>query len=82
MFDPTINPFDPKLNPNEDGLIYDEWINLVDMELLRICGVQSADLADFPSYDLWNDSISPYEAAECCLVEWNDYPESLFEELI
>jgi hypothetical protein len=60
-------------NPNEDGLTFAAWQVLVDIELVELCGLTAACLADYPSYDLWNDSVSPREAAEVCLVEWNDF---------
>ncbi len=68
---------DPKLNPNEDGLIFSEWLVLVDRELVRMCEFPSSCLADAPLYDMWNDSVPAREAAECVLVEWNDFPGEL-----
>jgi hypothetical protein len=68
---------DPKLNPNENGLIYDEWMRLVDQVLIGICGLDSTCLADGPSYDSWNDGLTPVDYAEVLLVEWNEFPADL-----
>jgi hypothetical protein len=67
------------MDTNENGLTFDDWIRDVDQELIRICGLGSRDLADFPSWDLWHDGVPPVEAAGVCLVEWNDYPTDLLE---
>lgn len=67
-------------NPNEDGLTFAQWNVKVDAVLLSLCGLTAGDLADYPSYDLWNDSVPPAEAAEVCLFEWNDFPEDLLGE--
>lgn len=70
---PATNPS----NPNEDGLTFTAWQHKVDAVLVSLCGLTSSDLADYPSYDLWNDSVSPFEAAVVCLEEWNDFPADL-----
>lgn len=67
-----MSPTNPT-NPNEDGLTFREWQKLVDRELIRLCGLTAGCLADYPSYDLWNDSVPPLEAAVVCLTEWNDF---------
>jgi hypothetical protein len=65
-------------NQNEDGLTFAQWNVKVDAELRKLCGLTAACLADYPSYDLWNDSVPPAEAAEVCLCEWNDWdPDSM-----
>ena len=58
---------------NDDGYTFEKWQVAVDMVLLRKCGLPADCLADYPSYDLWADYVSPSEAADICLVEWNDY---------
>lgn len=56
---------------NDDGLTFDEWLAEVDAVIGRKIGLTSADLADFPSWDLWHDGVSPADgAAEC--VERDD----------
>lgn len=64
-------------NPNEDGLTLDQWLKAVDWHLLAMSGMTAECLADYPTYDMWNDSVPPAEAAQVCLVEWNDFPEDL-----
>lgn len=66
-------------NPNEDGLTFAEWQKAVDRELIRLCDMPADCLADYPAYDMWNDSVPPLEAAVECLVEWNDYPADLID---
>lgn len=63
-------------NANEDGLTYGEWLARVDEHLLRICGFTHRDLPDTNTYDLWNDSVPPREAAEEILAE-----DELFQAL-
>jgi hypothetical protein len=64
-------------NPNEDGLTFAQWQVQVDRHLVDLCGLTAGCLADYPSYDLWNDSVPPLEAARICLSEYNDFPEDL-----
>lgn len=58
-------------------LSFADWNTAVDRELIRLAGLTADCLADYPSYDLWNDGLTPREAAEECLVEWNDFPADL-----
>jgi hypothetical protein len=64
-------------NPNEDGFTFAQWQFEVDIALVDLCGLTAACLADYPAYDMWNDSVPPGEAAECCLTEYNDFPSDL-----
>ncbi len=65
---------------NTDGLTLAAWLDKVDHELVHLCDMPHDCLADFPIWDLWNDDVSPAEAAYICLVEWNDFPSDLIEE--
>lgn len=62
---------------NDDGLTFAQWQRKVNRWVLGICGVTTEDLADYPSWDLWADGVSPREAAEICLVDWNDFDPDL-----
>lgn len=62
---------------NADGYTFAQWMFEVDIALVDRCGVTAACLADYPSHDLWSDGASPAEAAETCLIEWNDFPADL-----
>lgn len=64
---------------NSDGLTMAVWLRLVDLVLLGKVGVTHADLADFPIYDLWVDSVPPAEAAETVAVEWNDLNKKVLQ---
>jgi hypothetical protein len=52
-------------NPNEDGLTFAQWQEQVDQHLHKLCGLGASDLADYPSYDLWNDSCPPPRPQRC-----------------
>lgn len=58
-----------KDHPNLDGLTYDQWMRKVDAVVRDWAGVSVHDLADFPSFDMWADSVPPEEAAELVLEE-------------
>ena len=75
---PVGDLFPSVVDTNEDGLTFDQWQLRVDNMLLGMCGLTADDLADYPSYDLWADGVSPKEAAMICLEDWNDFPSDLF----
>ena len=54
-------------------MTYQQYMQQVDAELLKICGLTHSDLSDFCSRDLYEDGVSPREAAEECL-EMSDFP--------
>lgn len=63
---------------NKDGLTFTHWRARVDRIVLGICGLTTDDLGDYPAWDLWDSCVSPREAAEECLVVWNDFdPDDL-----
>lgn len=68
------------METNELGLTFDQWQLHVDNVLIGMCGLVAGDLADYPSYDLWADGVTPREAAMYCLEEYNDFPPDLFEQ--
>jgi hypothetical protein len=54
---------------NGDGLTFPEWLDRLDASLSARCGLVSDDLADFASWDAWNDAMSPAEAATMLLED-------------
>jgi len=42
---------------------FEEWMGCVDVEIGRIVGLSSMDLADQPFRDWYDDNITPHEAA-------------------
>lgn len=53
---------------NENGLTFPQWYAQVDRIVISIAGLGIEDLADGPSWDSWNDGMSPQEYAEEQLV--------------
>jgi len=51
---------------------FGEWMGKVDAVLLNTVGVGASDLADAPYRDYYDDEMSPREAAQYVLEEWND----------
>lgn len=43
---------------------FDDWMAQVDHELINRCGLSSHDLPDTYYYDMYDDGVSPKEAAE------------------
>ena len=43
---------------------FKEWMNKVDAEIIKRCGLSSDDLSDFPYHDMYDDGVSPAEVAE------------------
>lgn len=39
------------------------WMKLVDVEVVKLCGVNAADLPDFAYRDAYDDGASPVETA-------------------
>ena len=54
---------------NDDGHTFEEWMRLVDNEVVSISGLSVHDLADQPFWDMWNDGCPPSEAAHETLEE-------------
>lgn len=48
---------------------FDRWFQQVDLEVQSLAGVSVTDLADFCSRDLFEDGVSPEEAARDALHE-------------
>lgn len=67
---------------NADGLTFSRWLKKVDQVINKLVGLTTADLADFPSYDMWADSLNPTDAATECLIEWNDLDPDLLDEIL
>ena len=49
------------------------WMELVDQELVKICGFTSDCLADFHYADRFEDMVNPYQVA-IEVLEYNDFP--------
>lgn len=58
---------------NEDQRKFLAWMASVDSYLLRKSGLTHLDLADINYRDLFDDGVSPREAADEALAE-NDFP--------
>lgn len=66
---------------------YEQWMKRVDKVLVQISGLDSARLADFPSHALYNDRVTPREAAIECLIksfhlikQWNNFPQDFIPD--
>ena len=57
---------------------FNQYMKRVDAELTAICGLSSGDLGAVCYYDMFNDEISPYDAALECL-EQSDFPMDLVQ---
>jgi len=75
----TEDLFTPPPATNGAGLTYEQWMHEVDRVMLSKLGVASGDLADFMSWDMWHDNVSPSEAARECFM--NDDDLGLYEDL-
>jgi hypothetical protein len=42
---------------------FDEWMKLVDLEILKLCGMTSDDLPDCCYGDWYKDDVTPKQAA-------------------
>ena len=58
---------------NCDGLSYTVWMRRVNTWLIAQCGLSSDDLADGPSWDMWNSGVTPAEYGQELLDE-NGFP--------
>ncbi len=58
-------------------LSFPQWLNALDYHLVALCGLDHHSLADGPLRDLYDDQVSPCEAAEVLLVDYNDLPDDL-----
>ncbi len=57
-------------------MTFQQYMQKVDAEIAGICGLSSLDLADVCFRDMFDDGVSPREAAEECL-EYSDFPMDL-----
>jgi len=55
------------------GPSFASWMQEVDRELTKLCGLGVNDLADYRYADAFNDELDPAEVAEDVLAE-NDFP--------
>jgi len=65
------------MNETRNGLTFKQWLKQVDSNLHGRIGLSHDDLADFCSYDCWNDEMSPQEGADECLSNDDIYAEPL-----
>jgi hypothetical protein len=54
---------------NINGDSFAEWLADLDRVLIGLCGLVHADLADFASYDAWQDGREVDEVAEELLTD-------------
>lgn len=59
-----------------NGLTYKQWIAKVDANLESRIGLGHEDVADFNSYDAWDDGMTPAEGADECLSRDDTYADS------
>jgi len=52
---------------------FEQYMRRVNKHLVSLCGLSSDDLADAPYWDYFEDGMTPRDAAETALVEWNDW---------
>ena len=52
------------------------WMAVVDQRMMKLIGLTSQDLADFPSRDLYEDGLTPREGVQACLA-YNDLDDLL-----
>ncbi len=52
---------------NDDGITFAAWQREVDLEVSSRIGVSASDLADYPSWSLWDACIDPVDAAGECI---------------
>lgn len=50
-------------------MTFEQWMKKVNAKLVATCGLESSDLADIAYYDLFEDGLSPAEAAKEALAE-------------
>ena len=50
-------------------MTFPQWMQKVDAEIEKICGLSSMDLADQPFHDWFDDGMDPAEAAELTLED-------------
>lgn len=55
------------------GLTYQDWMKLVNREIILIAGVGGDDIGDWDSHAAWSDGSTPSEGAHEAL-EANDFP--------
>lgn len=56
-----------------NALTFQQWLQKVDRELIRRCGLGHRDLADFAYFDSYSDECDPEEVA-ISVLEDNDFP--------
>lgn len=52
-----------------NNLTFEQWFALVDIEVQNICFVSVHELSDFRSRDLFDDGVSPKEAAQEAIAD-------------
>lgn len=63
-----------QLDPvNLDGLTFQQWMQAVDREIARYCGLSHHDLADWLFWDNWHNCTPPEETARDVLED-NGFP--------
>lgn len=62
--DPSRRDPDPT---NADGVSFRDWRIAVDQAVSARIGVGASDLADYPSWSLWDACIDPSDAASECI---------------
>lgn len=61
-------------------LLYKQWLEQVDRELEKICGLDQGSLPDWLARDAFDDGLTPKEAAiECLESAGVDYERVLDE---
>jgi len=56
-----------------NGRTFKQWMGAVDAIISRRIGMTSSDLADTTYWDMWNDEMTPAEAADEALAN-DDLP--------
>ena len=54
---------------NSAGHTFKEWFRLADQFVEAVCGLGLDDLPDGPSWDSWNDNVSPADYVQMILEE-------------
>jgi hypothetical protein len=58
--------------PSDDGSVkvreWERWMEAVDMEVQRLCGMSADDLADYAYRDAYDDGADPAEVAREALA--------------
>jgi hypothetical protein len=60
---------------------FHDFMARCDKVLAGAVGLTSSDLGDANWYDYYEDEMDPREAAVRCLLDYNDFPSDLIEEV-